>query len=81
MEATLETFVTSRNESVLDEIVTTVAEREQCDPTDLPPLYDAIDPDALNTVVDGRSVTDVSFEYHGYTVHVNSDGRVDVATA
>lgn len=68
-------------------IVAAVAERADVSPTDLPPLYDVIDPDALEDLfshstdqplsVPGR----VSFGYAGSTVTVFSDGAVEVTDA
>ncbi|WP_135819698.1 HalOD1 output domain-containing protein [Halostella litorea] len=45
----------------------------------LPPLYDAVDPDALDSLLDdGSRLTGfdghVSFTYHGYEVTVHSHG-------
>lgn len=67
-------------------IVDAVADREGVAPTDLrPPLYDVIDPEALNALVssaDGNADPDslhVSFEYNGYDVTVGGDGEVSVS--
>lgn len=58
-------------------IIAGVAERADEDPMDLPPLYEAVDPDAIDTIVrDGRSVQ-VTFEYAGYEITVA--GPNDVA--
>lgn len=69
--------------SVCLEIVTAVAAREGVDPVTLtPPLYEAIDPDALRALFESRPTeTDqrtgsVLFTYNGYTVTVSSDGEV-----
>lgn len=40
-----------------------------------PPLYDVIDPDALETLFRG-STGQVSFEYHGFLVTVDHAGTV-----
>lgn len=65
-------------------IVEEVAAREGVDPVDLDvPLYDAIDPEALDEAV--RSASDrgsglrIEFVYHGYDVVVESTGAVHVA--
>ena len=59
-------------------VVATVADRADADPTDLPPLYDAIDPDALDAIFrDGRPGR-VSFEYAGYEVTVCGRDQVTV---
>lgn len=66
---------------VLDEI----AEREGVSPVDLePPLYDVIDPEALDFLFrnHGRetvdSVRQIVFRYAGYDVSVSGDGEVGV---
>jgi len=62
-------------------VVEAVADAENADPTELPPLFAAIDPDALDalfkpaseqTVVTGT----VQFRYAGYDVTVHEDGSV-----
>lgn len=59
-------------------VVATVADRAGADPIDLPPLYDAIDPDALDAIFrDGRPGR-VSFEYVGYEVTVCGRDQVTV---
>lgn len=58
-------------------VVEAVAAREGVAETELPPLADAVDPDALDAVVhedDDRGR--LSFEYHGYAVTVHADGSV-----
>ncbi|QCS43032.1 HalOD1 output domain-containing protein [Natrinema versiforme] len=66
-------------------VVEAVADREGVAPMELqPPLYDAVDPEALNALVssaDGDTDTGtvrVSFEYNGYDITVGSDGDVSV---
>lgn len=59
-------------------VVATVADRADADPTDLPPLYGAIDPDALDAIFrDGRPGR-VSFGYAGYEVTVCGRDQVTV---
>ncbi|WP_313692337.1 HalOD1 output domain-containing protein [Halorarum halobium] len=65
-------------------VVETVAIAAACEPTVLEPLYETVDPDALDTLI--RSIgTDskdgdatVTFALDGYQVTVERDGRVDV---
>lgn len=60
-------------------VVRAVAEAEGRDPTDLPPLGEAIDPDALETLLAESSGTvRISFEYAGHIVEAGSDGSVRV---
>ena len=64
----------------VESIVETVAAEEGKDPVELPRLYDAIDPDALATLLgssDSASLT-VKFTYCGYGIAVDGDGRVAV---
>lgn len=50
------------------------------DPTALPPLNRAVDPDALAVVLDAADVV-VGFQYADHRVHVNSSGRIRVDAA
>lgn len=68
-------------ESISAAVVEAVATRKGVDPTELPPLHDAIDPDALESVVatgaDGGGVFFVEFEFAGCIVTVDD---TDVST-
>jgi len=56
-----------------------VAEREGTDPLDLEPLYEAVDPDALDAFCrTGGPDASVTFAYLGYRVTVDGTGEVDV---
>lgn len=64
-------------------VVSAVAEASGLDMLELPPLYEAINPDALNELFTSRSepaVGEVSFEYAGYDVVVRGTGVVEVRT-
>jgi hypothetical protein len=74
--------------SLVGRIVEKVAESEGVDPTELqPPLYEVIDPDALNAVfADAESGISrengrIEFTYCGYEVVVRSDGQVSITEA
>ena len=54
-----------------------MADAEGVDPIDLPPLYDAIDPEALDRFV-SQNGGQIRFDYHGYTVTVDRRGVVDL---
>lgn len=59
-------------------VVEAIAAKEDIDETDLPPIADVINPDALNTLFDSieeaqRSDAHVQFEYCEYTVHIRGD--------
>lgn len=65
-------------------VVSAVAEVEQTDPIELPPLYDAIDPEALNTLFTARSdpgLDQITFQYAGYTIVIQASGEVQVRSA
>jgi len=70
-------------------VLDAVADRAGADVTDLPPLYDAVDPDALEALFDPTTagslgVTRLEFVYGGYEVALSATGAgvsVDVADA
>lgn len=65
-----------------ERVVREVAAKTGTDPLALPPLYEAIDPDALDalfTSSDGNSLQ-VEFEYAGRHVVVDGSGQVGVRT-
>lgn len=63
-------------------VVEAVAAREGVDPVELsPPLNDAIDPDALDSLFSSRAdesagIESLQFEFCGYTVTLSGDGDV-----
>lgn len=61
--------------SVSTEVVTAVAAAKEMDPLSLPPLYEAIDPDALDGVAACDTVG-VSFEYAGYAIHIDGQDAI-----
>jgi hypothetical protein len=54
-----------------------VARCEDCHPCSLPPMYDSVDPEALDELfsTDQRAASGlgISFDYAGYTVKVDTD--------
>lgn len=69
-------------------VVNRVAAIEGIEPTDLPTLYEAVDPDALDALVESTSKADscdfqIEFPYHGYEVTVTTNGviHIDMDTA
>jgi len=65
------------------DVIDSVAAVTGVDPTDMRPLYEAVDPDALDRLFDpvGDDPADtltVSFRYEGETVSVHADGRIAV---
>lgn len=64
------------------QIVREVATVDGVDPAELtPPLYEVIDPDALDAMVQtvGSDVT-VEFTYRGHAIRVDGSGRVAVGS-
>ena len=70
--------------SLIDQILTAIAESDGRSIEELDPLYDVIDPEALETLfapkVSGspRPVGEVSFQYVGYWVTVSSNGAIEI---
>lgn len=65
-------------------VVEVVARQSDTDPVALPPLYEAVDPDALDDLLCPRPERDepvgvcVQFPYAGYRVTVDGDGWITV---
>jgi hypothetical protein len=51
--------------------------------TELPALYEVVDPDALDTIVplDGSGACSITFQYAGTDVHVSPGGNIRVVPA
>lgn len=67
--------------SITEKIVSEVASFEDVSPTDLDPLYEIIDLNALDRLVQRNSNSShitgkISFPYHGYIVTVHVDGEI-----
>lgn len=66
-------------ETASQRVVEALARADGVDPLAMTtPLYDAVDPDALNTLLDTDEPVEVTFEYCDHTVVVDSSGRVTV---
>lgn len=80
MKAVIET-----EESASDAVLRAVSEFESCPPTALPPLYEAIDTDALNALcrrrADGRHKYEcrLTFEYHDSLVVIDTNESITVS--
>lgn len=65
-------------------VITAVADAKNVDPIDLPPLYSAIDPDALDQLFQSEfpntasGTTKVQFTFAGCDVVVDSENQVTV---
>lgn len=62
-------------------ILRSVAQREQCEVTDLDPLHTAVDPSALDEVVPSETGQEIEFTYHGYEIVVTSEGQIQITPA
>lgn len=65
-------------------VVDALADVAEADPTDIPPLYDTVDPDALDRFftpladTDGTAAATVEFHHAGFHVTVTHDHDVTV---
>lgn len=92
MTAAATMYTVSANQSVTEAIIEAVSEYSDTDPTPeftpegasteaLEPLYHAIDPDALEALIDrsapeaGQTV-EVAFQYMGYEITVSNEGYI-----
>lgn len=77
---------TPNSEAPSRAVVSAIAEADGVDETELPPLFHAVDPDALDALfrpgrreaTESRGSGTVTFGYHGYEVSVSADGTVQV---
>lgn len=71
--------------TIVEAVVDALSQAEGVDPTELPPLYDVVDTDALNRLFDPRDRDSVaatfSFTVRDWNVFVRGDGRVLVCDA
>lgn len=66
---------------VAEAVVYAVAEAAETDPLSIEPIYDSVDPDALDALVrSGSEGLVVSFSHGGVPVDVFADGTVRVVT-
>lgn len=75
----IEHCVTLEEDDVPSEAVArAIAQAKGSSPLEIPTLYESVDPEALDTVVEGRDFSYIQFPFCGYTVMVVSDGRIIV---
>lgn len=77
---------TVRNRSASTAVIETVAAREGVDPTELNvPLYETINPDALDQFVrhaseaGGETAVQLELTYYGYELVITADGSVRIS--
>jgi hypothetical protein len=77
------TYDQDADRSPAETVVDALSEASGADPTELPPLYEFVDPDALDRLFDrdGSGDTVLSFRVHTWNVFVRDDGRVRVCDA
>lgn len=85
-DPTTVTATRDRSESVSRSVIAAVAEATGTDPTAMQPLYEVVDPDALDAIFDpvaGETapVGCVSFRFNGCDVYVYADGRTVVSSS
>lgn len=68
--------VPTKSSPISELVVERVAAKTGRDPLELPVLHDVLDPDALDTLVDGMSGGEVSFTYADQEVTITSDGEI-----
>lgn len=78
MESTDSSSPFESGETASEAVLAAVADCADVDPTRLPPLYDTIDPDALDAIFRGGRPGRVTFEYAGYEVTVCGRDQVTV---
>lgn len=63
---------------VSQRVVEAVADYTDTDMLELPPLYDSVDPDALNKLIRSASDSHVTFEYAGYRITIDTQGAIQI---
>ncbi|WP_256393348.1 HalOD1 output domain-containing protein [Natronoarchaeum rubrum] len=58
-------------------LVRAVADARGVEATELPPLYDVVDADALDSLVREQEVT-MTIEYQGFLATIRGDGRLEL---
>lgn len=82
----LETQYVGGDETPIEAVATALAEVKGVGVTELPPLYDVVDPDAITKLIEGNGdMTDaeglLGFQFENWNVFVRSDGRIRICDA
>lgn len=66
---------------LVQRIAAEVADREDVSHVDLPPIYETLDPQSLQELIESAEddALVVEFVYCEYTVRVDADGDIDVS--
>lgn len=62
----------------MERVIERVADAADADASELPPLYEYVDPDALNTLAAGTTDVEITFAYVEREVTVTGEGAVRV---
>lgn len=66
-------------ESITSTVILAVSSLTDTAPDDLPPLFETVDPDALDALFQQpRSAGHVAFQYYGHRIEVNADNVIRV---
>lgn len=57
-------------------VIEAIADATDADPATMPPLYDTVDPDALDAMLDADATVEIVFEYDGHAIEISGDGDV-----
>lgn len=71
---------TTETDALVWRIVGPIADAEEVAPAELPPLYDAIDPNALSLCLSSGMDVTIEFTYYGHQVVVREDGEIEIET-
>lgn len=81
VDSLVQTRLDPESESVCEELLLAVAAVDGSPLSELPPLSEAVDPDALETVLESSPSDEHSylrFEYSGYPIYITWDGIIAV---
>ncbi|GAB7019655.1 HalOD1 output domain-containing protein [Halostagnicola sp. A-GB9-2] len=57
------------------DLIDAVAESKGVEPSQLPPIYETIDPEPIESLINGSgSAFELTFEYVGYQIRITRDG-------
>lgn len=84
--ATATTYREDENRSPVEVLIDAVAEAADVGPVELPPVYDYVDPDAVNRLFEDQSKvrdanTHLSFKMESWYVFINANGDIRVYDA
>lgn len=65
-------------ETVSERITQKVVNTANSDAFESPPLYESIDPDALDMLIEKMSDGEISFTHAGHAIRVKSDGTINL---